>query len=155
MNLELEAACKEHVYVCTKWGSRAERREQHMYVYTKLGSRTERRSRPYAPSLTQKQSPIDNYLQMKNYFSPKESYSGNKTLLRVELMPNSRWPTQNVLRSIFRVSPALFGVFVIFWSDCFFIFLFDYYFLDAKCFLERYKMIWICMWGEDGKNWKE
>lgn len=88
MNLELEAACKEHMYVCTKWGSRAERRE-HMYVCNKWGSRAERRSRPYAPSLTQKQSLIDNYLQMKTYFSLKESYSGNKPLLTVGLMPNS------------------------------------------------------------------
>lgn len=45
-------------------------------------------------SLIQKLPPIDNCLQVKNYFSPGESHcQGNKLLLWVGSMPSNSWPT--------------------------------------------------------------
>lgn len=44
-------------------------------------------------SLTQKQSPGDNHLQMKIVFSPRESHWSNEVLLS-SCMPSSRWATE-------------------------------------------------------------
>lgn len=50
-----------------------------------------------SPSLTRKLSQIDNYLQRKNFFSPRES----KPHLRAGAKPSSRWPTKWELSGIF------------------------------------------------------
>lgn len=50
-----------------------------------------------SPSLTRKLSRIDNYLQGKNWFSPRES----KPHLRAGAKPSSRWPTKWELSGIF------------------------------------------------------
>lgn len=74
---DTETACIGPAWICTRGSPSAQRRSRHMH-----------------PSLTQSLAPTDNYLQMKNYFSPY------KPLLRPGSMP-STWITQNKPYGIF------------------------------------------------------
>lgn len=70
-------------------------------VWTRYNPRVETSVCAYVPSLTQKQSPTDNHVQMKIYFYPGESHWGNKPLLRIDCLTSSRQPTEDKLKSIF------------------------------------------------------
>lgn len=62
---DTEAACTGLARVCKRWRSQSWEKRMH------------------TPPLVQKLSPIDNYLQMKISFSPKDSHWRNKLILRV------------------------------------------------------------------------
>lgn len=57
-----------------------------------------------SPSLTQKLSPIDNHVQMKSQFPPRESQWQNKLVFRVGCVSSSRWPIGKELGSVFGAS---------------------------------------------------
>lgn len=50
--------------------------------------------------LAQNLLPIRNYLHMKNQFSPRELYWGNKLLLRIDCILSNRWSAENELNII-------------------------------------------------------
>lgn len=80
LRTETEAAFTGPAWVCARWGPR-----------------TLRRSANLPRSLVQKLSPIDNHLQIKVYFLPREPHWRNKLPLRVGPVPSNRWRTQNKL----------------------------------------------------------
>ena len=68
----------EAVYVGSTW------------VLTRSSPGAESSSRHMSPSLTQKLLLIDNKLQIKSLFSPREATERNKLLLRVGCLPSRR-----------------------------------------------------------------
>lgn len=54
---------------------------------------------------------VDNCLQIRILFSPRESHLGSKLLLRTEFMPSRRRPTENKLNSILAGSLSCQGFF--------------------------------------------
>lgn len=90
---ETQVACTEPSWFCTRWGARSEEGSRHKKV----------------PSITSKQSPTDNHLQMK-------ISRGLTPLLRLECIPSSKWLTENERKDIFGYSLSHNGIPGLFFS---------------------------------------
>lgn len=81
-------ACTKPMHICTQWGPRAARR---------CGP---------CPSLTQKLSPIDYHLQMKNYLLPREFHGRSSSEGRLHLLyALAGQRVENKLSGTFEISP--------------------------------------------------